>query len=59
MRNIRIFSYRDIDEDKVKIYRVTEEIIKSMEQSEDEELGFNQELVTSKLARNRLERKPI
>ena len=59
MRNIRIFSYRDIDEDKVKIYRVTEEIIKSMEQSEDEELGFNQEPVTSKLARNRLERKPI
>ena len=47
------------DEDKVKIDRVIEEIVKLIEQPKDEELGFNQEPVTSKFARNRPERKPI
>ena len=41
------------------IDRVIEEIVKLMEQSENKELGFYEEPVTSKLARNWPERKPI
>ena len=41
------------------IDRVIEDVIKLMEQSKNEELGFYEEPVTSKLPRNRPERKPI
>ena len=45
-------SLKVYDESMGDIDRVIEEIVNLMEQSEDEELGFNQEPVTSKLARN-------
>ena len=41
------------------IDRVIEEIVKLMEQYENEEFGFYEEPVTSKIAHNRPERKPI
>ena len=46
------FQEKGNDESMGDIDRVIEEIVNLMEQSEDEELGFNQEPVTSKLARN-------
>ena len=47
------------DEGVGDIERLIEEIVKLMEKSENEELGFYEEHVMSKLARNRPERKPI
>ena len=53
------FQEKGNDESMGDIERVIEEIVKLMEQSDYEELGFYEEPVTSKLARNRPERKPI
>ena len=47
------------DERKVEIERVIDAIVKIMQASIEGEFGFYKESVTSKLARNRPERKPI
>ena len=48
------------DEGKVEIERVNDEILKIIQASEEEELGFNKTWpFVSKLARSRPERKPI
>ena len=47
------------DERKVEIERVIDETLKIMQASVEGEFGFYKEPVTSKLARNRPERKPI
>ena len=47
------------DERKVDIERVIDEILKMMQASVEGEFGFYEEPVTSKIARNRPERKPI
>ena len=48
-----------VDERKVEIERVIDEFVKIMQASVGGEFGFNEEPVTSKIARNRPERKPI
>ena len=47
------------DERKVEIERVIDEFVKIMQASVEGEFGFYEEPVTSKIARNRPERKPI
>ena len=47
------------DERKVEIERVIDEFVKIMQASIGREFGFYEEPVTSKIARNRPERKPI
>ena len=47
------------DERKVEIERVIDEFVKIMQASVGREFGFYEEPVTSKIAHNRPERKPI
>ena len=48
-----------VDERKVEIERVIDEILKIMQASIEWEFGFYKEPVTSKIARTQPERKPI